>query len=200
MPKQKLLIATGNAGKIAELKEIFADLPFELVTLSEQVPIDPPNENGETFLENARIKAIHYAVNTGLAAVADDSGLEVVALNGAPGIFSARFAGERTPYAEKIRALLNAIDESHNQDRSARFVCAMAVASPSGNIQYEAVATCDGSIAIEPVGSLGFGYDPIFIPEAFDKTFGELGESVKHKVGHRARAAIKIIRFLRDSA
>ncbi len=200
MPKQKILIATGNRGKVAELREMFAQLPFDLVSLSDRKSIEEPIENGETFAKNARIKAIHYAENTGLIAIADDSGLEVAALNGAPGVYSARFAGAASPYNVKIKALLDAIDASGNVERSARFICSIAVASPKGDIHFEADGVCNGRIAFEPAGELGFGYDPIFIPTGFDKTFGELGDSVKQQISHRARAAAKIMRFLRDFA
>ena len=142
-------------------------------------------ENGTTFEENARIKAGQAARYADMAAFADDSGLEVRALGGAPGIYSARYGGENATYAEKMAKLL---DELKNfDDRRARFVCVIALAY-RGDIVETFRGEVTGRIAFEPRGTEGFGYDPIFIPDGYDKTFGELGEEVKSKLSHRARA------------
>jgi XTP/dITP diphosphohydrolase len=142
-------------------------------------------ENGTTFEENARIKAGQAARYADMAAFADDSGLEVRALGGAPGIYSARYGGENATYAEKMAKLL---DELKNfDDRRARFVCVIALAY-RGDIVETFRGEVTGRIAFEPRGTDGFGYDPIFIPDGYDKTFGELGEEVKSKISHRARA------------
>ena len=142
-------------------------------------------ENGTTFEENARIKAGQAARYADMAAFADDSGLEVKALGGAPGIYSARYGGENATYAEKMAKLL---DELKNfDDRRARFVCVIALAY-RGDIVETFRGEVTGRIAFEPRGLEGFGYDPIFIPDGYDKTFGELGEDVKSKISHRARA------------
>lgn len=196
--KLSLLVATKNAGKIRELNELLADLPVQLRSLNEFENIPEAEETGKTFAENAAIKAKFYAEQTGLWAVADDSGLAVEALGGAPGVFSARYAGENTGYKEKISRLLNEIASANGENRRAAFVCAAAIADDNGEIRFSAEGVCRGEIAREPRGANGFGYDPIFVPEGFDKTFGELSGGIKQEISHRARAVRKIIRFLRD--
>lgn len=194
--KREILIATKNIGKIKEMEELLAGLPFALRSLNEFPDVPDVEETGATFAENAGLKAREYAKRTNLWALADDSGLEAAALEGAPGVFSARYAGENTTYEEKIAKLLNEIGEK--ADRSARFVCVIAVSDETGEIKFLAEGICNGRIALNPSGKKGFGYDPIFIPEGFEQTFGELSAGVKQKISHRARAINKIIRFLRD--
>lgn len=194
----KMLVATKNTGKIKELRELLADLPFDLKGLDEFPNIADVEETGATFVENACLKAQIYAEKTGFYALADDSGLEVSALNGAPGIFSARYAGENSTDEEKINKLLSELSESEDAERFARFVCVMAFSDASGKIIHFEEGICEGRIAAKPLGKGGFGYDPIFIPEGFDKTFAELPQSVKQKISHRARATAKIIRFLHN--
>lgn len=191
----QLLVATGNAGKIRELEEFLADLPLVLRGLKEFPNVSEVEETGATFAENAGLKAFGYAVQTGLWTLADDSGLEVDALGGAPGVFSARYAGENASDAEKIAKLLSELGE--NDNRRARFVCAMAVADESGEIKFFSEGVCDGQIALKPRGIKGFGYDSIFVPDGFEQTFGELSNEVKRKISHRARAMEKIIQYLR---
>lgn len=193
----ELLVATKNAGKVKELTELLGDLPIRLRALNEFENIIEPEETGATFSENAVLKAKYYAVQTGLWALADDSGLEVESLGGAPGVFSARYAGENTAYVEKIDKLLREINGAKGSDRQARFVCAMAVADESGDVKFLSEGVCDGKIASHSRGTNGFGYDPIFIPEGYSQTFGELPDKIKQKTSHRSRAIIKIIRFLR---
>ncbi len=194
----QLLIATKNSGKIKELKELLGELPLRLRGLSEFSDVADVIETGVTFAENAVLKAQSYALQTGFWALADDSGLEVEALGGAPGVFSARYAGENADDAEKIQKLLEELGKTHDEQRLARFVCAMAIADEKGEIKFLTEGSCNGKIALTPKGSNGFGYDPIFVPRNFDQTFGELPSEEKRKISHRARATNKIIRYLRD--
>jgi XTP/dITP diphosphohydrolase len=194
----QLLVATKNAGKIDELKNLLADLPIELKSLSDFPLFPEVEETGETFAENAAIKARDYALQTGLWSLADDSGLEVAALNGAPGIFSARYAGDKADDRKNIEKLMSEFGKTCQENRAARFVCAMAIADEAGEIQFSAEGVCNGTIIDEPRGVNGFGYDPIFVPGGFAKTFAELPASIKRKTSHRAIAAAKIIKYLRD--
>ncbi len=193
---EQLLVATGNAGKVRELKEFLVDLPVVLRDLNEFSDVSEVAETGATFIENAILKAAGYAAQTGFWTVADDSGLEVEALGGAPGVFSARYAGENAGDAEKIAKLLSELGDSSNM--RARFVCAMAIADETGEIKFVSEGVCDGRITVTPRGTNGFGYDPIFIPDGFEETFGELSGEVKQKISHRARAMEKIIEYLRS--
>lgn len=194
----RLLIATGNRGKARELRRLFADLPVELLDPNDFARISEAAETGTSFRENAALKAAGYARQTGIWALADDSGLEVEALGGAPGVYSARFGGPAAAYDTKIAALLRQIAEAGGRNRRARFVCAMALADPGGEIRLEAAGICDGTIPDAPRGTLGFGYDPVFIPEGFDRTFGELPDDIKQEISHRARASAEILRYLLD--
>ena len=194
----ELLVATKNEGKIKELRKLLADLPFQLRGLDEFPHIPDVEETGETFADNAFLKAKTYAEQTGLYSLADDSGLEVAALGGAPGVFSARFAGETATNEDRINKLLGELDKSQDSQRLARFVCVMAFADKSGNIIHFEEGICEGRIAQTPSGINGFGYDPVFIPVGFQETFGQLPENIKQDISHRARATMKIIRFLRD--
>lgn len=196
--KMEILIATKNAGKVQELEKLLAGLPVSLRDLSEFETISEPEETGATFLENAVLKAKYYACQTGLWALADDSGLEVEALGGAPGIFSARYAGEKATDAEKAAKLLQELSDANDKNRSARFVCAMAICDARGGLYFTAEGFCKGTIATIPRGVNGFGYDPIFVPEGHFATFGELDGEIKQKISHRAKAIEKIIRFLGD--
>lgn len=194
----KLLVATSNQGKLAELTDLLAGLPVELQSLSEIERFDEVEETGATFVENVRLKASGYAAQTGLPVIADDSGLEVASLDGRPGVLSARYGGVHTSFDEKMTKLLGEIDKTGDTRRKARFVCAMAIADTAGNILYTTRGVCAGKIAAAPRGDLGFGYDPLFIPDGFELTFGELSRAVKQKISHRARAFEQIIPFLRD--
>ena len=194
----EILVATQNAGKVREIEELLGDLPNTLRSLKDFGNISEPAETGLNFMENAVLKAKYYALQTGLTALADDSGLEVAALNGAPGIFSARYAGAGANDPQRIAKLLRELDETGDQNRSARFVCAAAVADQRGQILSTAEGICAGKIARAARGGNGFGYDPIFIPENFLKTFSELSSGEKQQISHRSRAISKIIAFLRD--
>jgi XTP/dITP diphosphohydrolase len=193
----KLVVGTYNAGKIKELNELLDGSPVEFFGLKSFENIADVAETGAVFEENAVLKAKSYALQTGFWALSDDSGLEVDALGGAPGVYSARYAGETAGDAERIEKLLKELAETGDKERRARFVCVMAVSDEKGEIRYLAEGVCDGKIAEEPRGANGFGYDPIFVPEGFEQTFGELSSTVKGEISHRARAIKKIIRFLR---
>lgn len=193
----ELLIATKNAGKVRELKELLTDSFFRLRSLNDFAETVEPAETGTTFAENAALKARSYAEQTRVRTLADDSGLEVEALGGAPGVYSARYAGKNAADAKKIEKLLREINETRSENRRARFVCAMAIANAAGEIRFRAEGICDGKIALSASGKGGFGYDPVFIPDGFSETFGELPGSVKQQISHRARATFKIIQYLR---
>lgn len=193
----KILLGTKNLGKVKEFNKLLADRFFEIKNLNDFQLVVEPAETGADFVANAVIKARAYAVQTGQWTLADDSGLEADALSGAPGVFSARYGGANATDSEKMKKLLREIDETDSGNRRARFVCAMALANPRGEIVYTTEGICDGEIASQPRGSNGFGYDPVFIPEGFSETFGELSENIKEQISHRARASAKIIEFLR---
>lgn len=193
-----LVLATGNQGKVRELRGLFREIPYELKSLRDFERIQDVDETGATFEENAILKAQGFATQTGHFSLADDSGLEVEALGNAPGVLSARFAGADAGYDLKIAKLLEMIEATDDQRRRARFVCVMAISDPSGNVLNTSRGVCEGTIASAPLGRNGFGYDPVFIPDGFDQTFGELGDDVKSRLSHRARAAELIIRYLLD--
>lgn len=195
---RKLLIATHNPGKVAELTLMLSGVPCDLLSLSDFPDTTEVAETGTTFAENAAIKASGYALQSRQLSLADDSGIEVEALDGRPGIFSARYGGAGTGFAEKMEKLLTELSETGSQNRRARFVCAIAIANDSGEILFTSEGICKGTITSKPRGSGGFGYDPLFIPDGFDKTFGELDEAIKQKISHRAGAFCQIIPFLRD--
>lgn len=174
-------------------------LELELSTLADHPHVAEVDESGSTFAENAVLKAAGYAEVTGTFTLADDSGLEIAALGGRPGVLSARYGGEGMSFAEKTELVLGEIARTGNRDRRARFVCETAIADPSGAILFTARGECCGVIAAEPRGDGGFGYDPVFIPEGYKETFGELSPAVKHQISHRARAFAQIIPFLRDN-
>jgi XTP/dITP diphosphohydrolase len=194
----ELLVATNNTGKVRELESALADLPLRLRLLAEFGSVPEAEETGETFVENATLKALHYSAHTRVLTLSDDSGLVVDALGGAPGVYSARYAGESATYAERMRKLLEEIDATGDAERRARFVCVIAVAEPStgGLVTFE--GRCEGRIAREPRGAGGFGYDPVFIPEGHAQTFGELPEEFKRTISHRALAVALASRYLRE--
>jgi len=185
---RELVVASGNRDKAAEVAKLLADTSWRIRTLADYPPIEAPVEDGETFEENALLKARYYAAAVGAPCVADDSGLEVDALNGAPGVFSARYAGEGCSYADNNAKLLRELAaHSGKASRQARFRCCAAYVDPDGT-ELVAEGAVEGHIAAEPRGANGFGYDPVFIPEGFDATFGELPPETKHAISHRGRA------------
>ena len=172
--RSQLLIATSNEGKRAEIQLLLSDLPVALFDLRNFPAIGPISETGTTFVENASLKAIGYATQTGMLTLADDSGLEVDALSGAPGVRSARYTGESASDAQRVEALLTALASVQESRRAARFVSAVVIADSNGEILNISVGECDGRIALAARGHGGFGYDPVFIPNGRDLTFAEL--------------------------
>ncbi|MDF2953231.1 MAG: Inosine/xanthosine triphosphate pyrophosphatase [Thermodesulfobacterium sp.] len=189
MDNKILLIATSNMGKVREISEILRDFDLEIKTLKDYCEINPPEETGKTFFENAYLKAKYYTEKTGLMCLADDSGLEVDILNGAPGIYSSRFAGENATDEENNKKLLALLQGIPLEKRKARFVCVIVVYHPSGKY-IKTEGTWEGLIGFEPKGSHGFGYDPIFlVPEYnYEKTAAELPIEEKNKLSHRGKA------------
>ncbi len=196
----KLLLGTGNKAKIKELKRLFASTGIHVVDLAAFNGIDEPEETGKTFAENAAIKASAYATAANCYALADDSGLEVKALDRKPGIYSARYAGKNASDSENNEKLLKELNAVLDDDRSAQFVCAMSISNPEGEIIFSAKGTCKGHIADNPNGINGFGYDPLFVPSGFEQSFGELSDDVKQNLSHRAAAAHKIKAFLESNS
>ncbi len=183
-----ILVATTNQDKLAEYRAIFADLPYRLLSLHDtQVDLDV-EETGTTFAENAELKALTYARVSGMLSLADNSGLEIDALGGAPGVYSARFAGRDTPYVERFRLILAQLKGLPPEKRTARFRCAITIAEPSGH-HRTVEGVIEGIIADAPRGTQGFGYDPIFLVPESGKTTAELTPEQKHRISHRGRAA-----------
>ena len=178
-----------NRGKLVEYQHMFGNLPLELVTLNDVGIHKDVEETGTTFAENARLKATTYAQQSGLLTLADDSGLEVDALGGEPGVYSKRYAGEGKSDAERVVFLLDKLRDVPQGKRSARFRCAIAIASPDGKL-HETDGTCEGEIIFAPRGSNGFGYDPIFFFPPRDMTMAQLSPEEKNRVSHRAQASV----------
>ena len=185
--KTKLLIASRNQKKKNELQQILGQLNFELLSLEDLPPLPEVEEDGLTFADNAIKKAVTVAQQTGLLTLADDSGLVVDALQGAPGIFSARYAGVEANDEKNNRKLLLAMQDIADSDRTARFVCVIALSTPAGNLRTVEGA-CEGMIGKTLKGSGGFGYDPLFIPTGFESCFAELSPQIKNTISHRAKA------------
>jgi XTP/dITP diphosphohydrolase len=183
---RKLVIGTTNIGKTAEIREILFGVPFEIVTLAGWPDVAPPEETGRTFEENARQKALYYAAATGELTVAEDSGLEIDALDGIPGVDSARFGGLETTYPEKFSMIYAAVRHKGAATSTARFVCALALAS-GNRIAFEARGVVEGRLAPQPKGRGGFGYDPIFFYPPFGRTLAEASDR-KTEVSHRGQA------------
>ncbi len=184
----KLVIATHNQGKLLEYRQLLADLPLEVVSLDDLGITVDVNETGQTFAENARLKAQAYAKMTGLATWADDSGLEVDALDGRPGVYSARYGGPGLSDPDRVRLLLQEMDGLPAPQRTARFRCAVAIALPDGSLHTVEDAV-EGLIAGAPRGDNGFGYDPVFLLPDRSLTMAELPPAVKNLISHRGKAA-----------
>lgn len=187
-----IVIATKNKGKLEEFRQLLAKLPYEVVSMAEAGFMDDIEENGETFEENALIKAkcVRNAVRA--TVIADDSGLEVDYLGGAPGVYSARYAGEGATDAERNRKLLNELSGIPMEKRSARFVCAIAVVFPDGS-SLTVRGTCDGYIAEKPAGSNGFGYDPLLYVPEIGMTIAQMDAELKNSISHRGNALKKLL-------
>ncbi|MBN1310475.1 MAG: XTP/dITP diphosphatase [Anaerolineae bacterium] len=188
----KILAATHNKGKMREYAELLADLPVAWVSLSDVGIETDVEETGDTFEENACLKAATYACQSGLLTLADDSGLEVEALYGAPGVQSARYAGPGASDEDRYRLLLANLEGVPDEKRKARFVCVIAIATPHGKV-FTAEGARGGYIIHEPRGEHGFGYDPVFWIPGYRATMAELEPEVKNRISHRA-LAVKAIR------
>jgi XTP/dITP diphosphohydrolase len=186
-----LLLATNNKAKVREYRSLLQNLPFELVTLAERGITTVVDEAGESLEENARLKASALASESKLVALADDSGLEVDLLNGAPGRLSARYAGEGASDQDRVNYLLAKLKGVPLKKRSAHFRCVIAVATPEGRVEL-CSGECAGLITFEPRGEQGFGYDPIFYLPDLDKTMAELSLETKNQISHRGQAARKV--------
>jgi XTP/dITP diphosphohydrolase len=191
-----LVIATRNSGKLREFRNLLQPLGSTVLSLSDLSLDAEPEESGGSFAENAQLKAIEYSRFTPFPVLADDSGLEVAALGGAPGIRSARYAGEGASDTDRIQKLLTEIQKSGGR-RDARFVCALALAQ-EGMVLNEAEGDCAGIIIDELRGANGFGYDPIFLFPQLNKTFAELSEQEKNQHSHRAKAVASLLRQLQS--
>ncbi|RKJ43030.1 XTP/dITP diphosphatase [bacterium 1XD8-76] len=196
----RVIVATGNKDKVKEIKEILSDMDALVVTMKDAGVSAEPEEDGATFLENAVIKAKAVAEKAAKSSdwkdavvMADDSGLVIDALNGEPGIYSARYMGHDTSYREKNANLIERMDNVPEEERSARFVCAVAAVCPGGKI-LTAEAAMEGRIAYEERGQGGFGYDPIFYLPEFDRTSAELSPEEKNSISHRGKA----LRMMRE--
>ncbi len=197
---RKLVIGTHNRKKGAELTELLAGWGFTITTLADLPLAIEVVEDGGSFAANAILKASRQARHLGRWVLADDSGLEVDALGGAPGVYSARYAGDGADDDVNNRRLLDELRGASLERRTARYVCHVAVADPTGAIRAESHETCGGRIHFEPVGTNGFGYDPLFEVVEYHRTFGELGASVKRAISHRSRALRAILPRLRALA
>ena len=187
---RRLLIATTNIHKVEEFRGLLAGLPYDLVSLTEVGVAADVAETGTTFAENAIIKAVAYADMTGLLALADDSGLEIDALDGAPGLYSTRWAGPEVTYAVRNRMIVEKLAGLPDDQRGARYRCAIAIALPAPHgLQGAVEGTLEGRIAAAPEGEGGFGYDPIFLVPDDGRTVGQMSAEEKSRISHRARAA-----------
>ena len=198
MSSQQLLIATRNRGKLREFGALLEELRLELCDLNLFPQIATVTETGSTFIDNASLKARGYALQAGVLTLADDSGLEVAALGGAPGVLSARYAGLAASDSKRIEKLLSELSALNAPNRAARFVSVIAIANSTGKILNVSSGQCTGTITAIPRGENGFGYDPVFLPDGFERTFGELPAEVKNQISHRARAFKGAANFLRS--
>jgi XTP/dITP diphosphohydrolase len=196
----ELVLASGNKGKLAEFQRLLEGLDVQIHSMKEYPEIGEIVEDGSTFAENALIKARAVCKATGKPAMADDSGLAVDALDGAPGIYSARFAGEQRSDADNNAKVLQLLEHVEDSKRTARFFCVIAIVLPDGR-EYTVEGTCEGTILHALQGEGGFGYDPLFYVESLDKTFAELTMEEKNHISHRGHAnrkAVEIIRGLKS--
>ena len=197
--ERRLLVATGNPGKVLELAELLRDVPFTLVSLRDLGLPTEIEEPADTFEGNAVIKAETYARMSGLLTMADDSGLEVDALDGAPGVHSKRFAGDDASDDDRTALVLQRLGQTPWERRTARYRCVLALAAP-GEATVTCEGVCSGIIEYGPRGDGGFGYDPVFYLPEFGKTVAELSLEEKNRVSHRARAAVKAAALLKEIA
>lgn len=193
MKEFEIVIASSNIHKIREFKAMLKGfLNLDIRSLSDFPEYVAPEETGKTFVENAILKAVHAALTLHRFVLADDSGLTVPALKGAPGIFSARYAGNQATDFENRKKLLSEMAHLEDVERNAYYECCIAIASPEGLIKTTK-GTCEGTIALQDKGGSGFGYDPIFIKHGYHKSFAELGDEVKNRVSHRRKSLDKLL-------
>ncbi|MFH1383099.1 MAG: RdgB/HAM1 family non-canonical purine NTP pyrophosphatase [Chloroflexota bacterium] len=195
---RKLLLGTGNKGKVSEYRSLLKAIPFELVTLAEAGITAEVDEVGSSLEENAGLKAVAYAAASQLLALADDSGLEVDALGGEPGPRSARYAGKGASDKQRVGYLLSRLEGVPWAKRTARFCCVIAIATPEGQAKL-CIGECHGFITFKPRGEYGFGYDPLFYLPELGKTMAELSFAIKNQVSHRGQAARKVCQLLKSS-
>lgn len=191
MKRKKLILATRNRGKLKEIKALFSDLDIDIMSLDDLEGAPHIEEDGTTFMENAFKKAKVIAESTGIMALADDSGLEVDTLNGAPGIYSARYSGENASDASNNQKLLAELQRVSSDKRSAHFTCVIIVYHPSGR-WISAEANCNGKITKKIIGDSGFGYDPVFYIPSVDRTMAQLSPKEKNRLSHRGKALRKL--------
>ena len=185
-PGVRIVIASHNQGKVRELAELFAPFGVECIS-AKSLNLEEPEETGATFAENATLKAVAAAKASGMLALSDDSGLEVAALGGAPGIHAARWGGPDKDFGLAMQRVQRELEASGATDRRANFTCALALAAPDGAAQvFEGKVF--GTLVWPPRGTKGFGYDPIFVPEGYNETFGEMERELKNRLSHRLRA------------
>lgn len=198
--QKKIVIASHNKGKLKEIGELLAPLGFSMISAGE-MGVDEPEETGLTFAENAILKAVNTTTKTELPALADDSGLAIPALGGAPGIYSARWAGADKNFDVAFARIQKELADKNIANASgipAYFICSLCLATPDSEPQiFE--GRIDGTMTFPPRGLHGFGYDPIFIPEGYDITFAEMDSAQKHSISHRARAFAKFVQYLKDT-
>lgn len=195
---KEMVIATKNKGKVKEFEALFERYGIKITSLLDiNEPIPDIEETGTTFKENARLKAEGIAKVLNVPVVADDSGLAVDALEGRPGVYSARYAGEPTDDVKNYEKLLDELRDVPNEKRTARFICVLALAIP-GKETIFTEGTCEGTIAQEPKGTNGFGYDPVFIPEGYDCTMAQLEQSEKNRISHRYHALLQLEEWLKQ--
>jgi XTP/dITP diphosphohydrolase len=194
---KKLLVATHNKGKVAEFADMLQDMAIEWFSLDDVGVTQDVVETGHTFRENGVLKAQAYAAETGLLTLADDSGLEVDALDGAPGVYTARYGGVGLTAVQRYQKLLDDIKHVPDPLRTARFRCVIVLAAPDGTLLGESEGVCEGRIAHAPAGDNGFGYDPVFYLPEFGQTMAQLDAARKHQISHRGRAMQAIAPRLR---
>lgn len=187
---KRIVLATKNKGKIKEMRELLAPMNIEVLSLADFSPVDDAEENGATFAENAMLKARYYFAHTGTPCLADDSGLEVDALGGRPGVYSARYSGENATDAANNAKVLREMEGIEKDKRTARFRCAMALVGEG--IELTTDGTCEGTLLTEERGQGGFGYDPIFYVPKFDRTLAEMSSEEKNSISHRGAAVRKM--------
>jgi XTP/dITP diphosphohydrolase len=200
LSKTRLVLATHNAHKVDELQQMLSGFPVEVCSMLDFPGIPEPDETGSTFLENATIKAKAAAAFTGLPALADDSGICIDALDGAPGIFSARWAGPGSSAEDWIRKTLDLLEDTPDDHRSCRYVCALSLTDASGDVIAVSEGTMEGRIARSPSGHGGFGYDPIFlVAPNYEITAAELSSEEKHAISHRGVALRNLLEIILQS-